>query len=614
MLLINQTKIYSQKFLSLLVLYFFLVFPLLYSRSLEDTFEFPKQYVLILLSCVGVFSLAVCKNRWRFSLSVPFLTLTVFVVYALFSPIWASSPVLASRAGIVLLFQFLLAFLFIQVQTPLLRAKCRLAVIISVTAMALLGMGQLYYSCLYDFDPVVLGIAPTLGDWRDYIQSSLGNTDFLAGILCLFFPFMVMRFLQVRRRRYLWGGVVAIWTLALVVSWSVSAIFSLFFFFMVLVIGHRSFFYKPREMSILVVIAVGAVSFWAFNHPLNPLSGGILKLAFASERWHLGGPTRAIIWENARQIFLINPLSGAGFNNFIYLFPRYISPYILRNPEFLGYAGQFTNAVHNDVYQLFTELGLVGGLIFLYLCFYRIRTGWQKRDWFIMGFFSLFLLNSQMSFPFQLIVPSTFFFLMSVWNIPSHTWKHLRISPLLRGLVIILSVVVMAFTGRELIARSLYKQVRALQDREERQFSGIPEKIRRLDSEYHLAKLEGEKEEAEHIQEQIETLIARLPTRPEQLELLGKVFNLSPHYYDASSRYADILNQHQKYEQSIEVYEYVLSSLNTNDVYWGYAMALLHKERYEEVEGILVVMSDRLFRQKDIVYFLQLQQYLHEDH
>lgn len=609
----NQVSLYSRKFISLLILFFFLVFPLIYSRSLEDSFEFPKKFALIFLTMSGIICLNICHKKWCFPSSFGFASLCFLVLLAIFSTTWAYSPLLTSKGGLFFFFQFVLACLFIQVQRPYFLEKCRFALILCISAVAFLALGQLYYSAINEYNAAILGVSPSLGDWRDYIQSTLGNTDFLAGLLCLFFPFLVIRFLKAKKNLPMLSAVLVLWSLTLFVSWSVSAFFSLLFFFLaVMIIRPGLFFQKFPRLAYLGIIPLLAVLFWSINHPLNPLQEGIFQLAFASERWYLGGVTRVIIWENALQIFRDNALYGAGFNNFIYLFPEYLSPFILRNPEYSGYAGQFTNAVHNDAFQFFTELGIAGGLLFLWLCLKKIRQGWQKQDWFIISFFSLLLLNSQMSFPMQLVVPSTLFCLLVVWGVPENRIRTFRVSPLLRIVGILLGITVLFFSGRELLARNIYKQVRALQDAEQSLVGRPAERIRNLEQKYQLAILRRDEETAAQKRKEIDHYLTLLPTRSEQLRKLGKVFTLSPYYYDASSRFADMLSQHQQYEKSVRIYENVYPVLNANDVYWGYMISLIKLNRYEEAEDIVNFMSGRIFRPKDYIFVRAAQQYLNE--
>ncbi len=608
--LIKHLPRYAHRFLSLIILYFFLFFPLIYSRTLEDAFEFPKQYVLVMLVIMGFISLIVSGRKWRFPLSVEFSSLMLLVVFALLSSGYAYSGVLALRGGMFFFFQFFLAFLFLQVQYSLFHGKCRIAIIICLSAVAALSIGQLYYSSLYDFDAVRLGVSPSFGDWRDYIQVSLGNTDFLAGFLCMFFPFLVVLFLRTARFSYSLAFCIILWTLTLIITWSVSALFSLTFFFVVLILIRPRMFLSGKKLFFLLGVAGAALSFWAFNHQLNPLPGGIIEQAFASERWHLGGPTRVIIWENALQIFRGHMFLGTGFNNFIYLFPAYVSPFIIRNPQFSGYIGQFTNAVHNDAFEFFTQLGLPGGLLFLLICLRMIRWGWIRQNWVIISFFSLFLLNGQMSFPFRLVVPSTFFCLLVALRASQSACKEMKVSFVLKSTGLLICLLVFFLTGRELIARTVYKQARGLQYAEQHEFIGVADRIRQLDSSYQIARLEQKDEEAESIRREMVLLIEKLPTRNQQLEKLKKAFYYSPYYYDASSRYADMLMQHEQYEKASQVYEYVLPVLNANDVYWGYMMSLIYQKRYEEALSILSLMRGRIFRHKDYVYFRLAGEYL----
>ena len=54
-----------------------------------------------------------------------------------------------------------------------------------------------------------------------------------------------------------------------------------------------------------------------------------------------------------------HPWLGIGAGNFTYGYTATLSPYVLSRPDLAVYAGQFTNAAHNEPLQAWVETGIV---------------------------------------------------------------------------------------------------------------------------------------------------------------------------------------------------------------------------------------------------------------
>lgn len=225
-----------------------------------------------------------------------------------------------------------------------------------------------------------------LPDWRGYLWAGLGNTNHIADYLALLFPMITMQYLLARGK---WREIATLATLAvsyaaLIACYSVGSNGGLILAALVLgalLIVHASRdFWQKRvlRITVLAVLFAGVTAFYVLPHRLNPHlwilhndqgeevgRGGIFHQAFDSSRWREGWPTRVAIWLTSVEIVRGHPLLGVGAGNFTYAYTKTLSPHVLRHPDLAPYAGQFTNAAHNEPLQAWVETGVVGLLLLL---------------------------------------------------------------------------------------------------------------------------------------------------------------------------------------------------------------------------------------------------------
>lgn len=81
---------------------------------------------------------------------------------------------------------------------------------------------------------------------------------------------------------------------------------------------------------------------------------------------------RLVNYRNSLELIKKNPLAGVGYGAFWKGFREYMNHPKL-NPN--SYEYNYMYRLHNDLYQIFVELGLVGGFVFLAFGYYSIKSG-----------------------------------------------------------------------------------------------------------------------------------------------------------------------------------------------------------------------------------------------
>jgi len=214
-----------------------------------------------------------------------------------------------------------------------------------------------------------------LSDWRGRLWAGLGNTNHIADYLALLFPLVFVQYLTARGK---WREVLTLVTLAatsaaLIACYSVGSNAGLILagaaLATLLIAGESGEFWRKRALRLVVLFALfgATTAFYVLPSGLNPHPGGIFHQAFESERWQAGWPTRVAIWLTSFEMIHRHPLLGIGAGNFTYGYTATLSPRVLASPKLAPYAGQYTNAAHNEPIQAWVETGVAGLALLLLL-------------------------------------------------------------------------------------------------------------------------------------------------------------------------------------------------------------------------------------------------------
>lgn len=593
MLLKGVNHFFRKKFHELILLFCLFYLPLCHSISFNTAFEAPKQFIVAALAVLLTGFNLLTGHKWKFPNHRIFFGILALFGLSVMSRVWAAAPMLCNSKLLLLGSQILLGFNLYQFLNPRLQKKAEIVLLSSMTCLAIYAVFQLFNQDLF-------AVRRSLGDWRDFIMASMGNTDYVAGSLCLFFPYLVYRFLDNKKINIPLLIITGIWASALLICWSVSAVISILCAFGCLAACKPYLLKKWKQITLLLVVSAAVIVFFNLPADPNPLKPGIFKKAFASQRWHLGGPTRFIIWENARDIFYDHLFLGTGSNNFIYHFTAYTPDFVKENPQYAGYRGRFTNAVHNDIMQSFCELGIAGGLLFLLLLFWAIKQNLQKKHIFRLCFFLLFILNMQMSFPHQLTFQSTLFILFLFFSISDKAYqkKGGNYNKYIMATVLLLAVLLGYTWSKELPARHLYKLVRdEVYLDEQRGYNPTPYFDNMYLSTWPL-RLQGKEAEAAERRKNLPQY-PKLGSHTRQLELLTKIDSLMPGYSDALSRLAHMSLLSGDFERAKDVYGRLLQYLNIYDTHLRYVYVCIETEDYDRaIEGLRRMSRRDLSRQE----------------
>ncbi|MDI6783957.1 MAG: O-antigen ligase family protein, partial [bacterium] len=294
--------------------------------------------------------------------------LLIYLLLNALSLIYATSIPLALKETGKWFFLILFYFAVINV----IRKEKQLRLVINTLLFA--GFITALWTILQDYHISLFKVLPRLPDWRGSLVAGLGNSDYVAGFLVSIFPLGFVQYAIATETRYKIFLLIALSLIyaALIIAFSVGANTGLILG-MILVLGlmirYRPECFRENKMKWLglFVCFVIITAFYVLPIPFNGRGQSIFSQAFASNRWKEGGNTRLVIWANTWELIKSQPILGTGSGNFTYRYLDYISPKVIENPKMRLYAGEYTNAAHNEFLHTWSELGILGVILLLFL-------------------------------------------------------------------------------------------------------------------------------------------------------------------------------------------------------------------------------------------------------
>jgi len=318
-------------------------------------------------------------------LNIPVLS---FIIICILSLIWSNSPFVSLKELPLFLPGPLLYFMIVNN----IHNEKQINRIISATLIigGLFGIYGIFQYNGIDF-------AFWIGNYgRGKVFGLFGNAGYFSEYLILTLPIAVSLFLVTKNKiikLLLLVGILAMGsTIALTftrtpyLALGVSFIFMGFFFF---ASRGKSFFKENKKIFIVILIAVILiVSLFVIPTPLSEKGTVISKIKERASVTQLVSEfstgRRMAIWKYSTLIIKDYPWLGSGIGTFKYNSLRYQAKFLDQGENRSLYPYGIAEKVHNEYLQIWTELGIIGLLVFIWLVFtyfnYGLKTLKRSKD------------------------------------------------------------------------------------------------------------------------------------------------------------------------------------------------------------------------------------------
>lgn len=364
---------YMLVIISLLSIMVFLS-PLLYISSLHNPSALPRSAMLALVSglMLSVFSLFTLRYKLQLVLTHQLSYLILFVLWCSLSLVWSVHNA-SSYNQLMQLWPLLLVFVFAsQIRERLKGSGLMIIAVMSVMAAFMAAITGLWQNWGFS----VFGL-------RYY--NFMGSTFYLSNHAVLYFdlvfPVSLALIIVVPDKKLKW--LLALMSASILGylleshsrgSWlALVGILLVSLLAVVFSRGIRLFIAEKCKHSwkmLLLVFVMGGAIFIAPGQVDKKWQEKTQVSAVVE-----GGATvRLVSYRNALNLFLDNPVKGVGYGAFWKGFREYANtPQV--NPHFDE--NKTLYRLHSDIYQIFIETGLVGGLLILGFLFYSLKSAFR---------------------------------------------------------------------------------------------------------------------------------------------------------------------------------------------------------------------------------------------
>ena len=337
-----------------------------------------------------------------FELSQSQFYLILFFIFASVSFIWADDATLFLGKWYLYVFGFLSFYLAMKVELSSNNyINIALALAFISAAVSILGVFQY----LFEFP------SQTLLPYDNIPASTFGNKNAANQMLVLTFPAIVFLLVsKINRYQFIFAVMALFATLFYVyyattksvwIALSVEVLLMAIYF----MVNKKYFIVKPPAFFKLTVFSMVLAIFLSLDFASDRSTFGADSkvdsvLTTLSDRYQGSDSPRKRIWKSAFEIANKSPVFGHGLGNFAYELSVEGSKFRLKK-------------VHNDLLEMYVELGLVGVLLFSFFSFYFIKD-WilinknnTKKDSTLFNFLMIALvgsfINMMFSWPFQTV-------------------------------------------------------------------------------------------------------------------------------------------------------------------------------------------------------------------
>jgi O-antigen ligase len=374
----------------------FFITPSAYWNYLYDNSDYPKNFIFYFLSCILFFYIAgwkrdISKNlineksdadsfgeknladkelkNSNHKISILFIMVVLlFLLWMLVTVFFAINPRLATGQFLEFAARisiFLFIFLYYQKFSLL---KLSIWASWGITLVSLLGILQYF------------GMAPDIIKQLAAPAATFVNKNYAAHYLGLIFPFTLISFFLLKKTFHIILSGISVWAVLTYIVYTQTrglwVALSGAFLYIIIVLY---LFYKKRLKEKRKNIISGIISRFSLKKKVLSIvilmaiimafiPGKIHKKSFISRLQSISKPqgdsskNRLAVWQNSLEIIKDHPIMGVGPRGFQLIYPAYNNRKIV-TPEFT-LDSQHREA-HNDYLQFISEMGILGGLLFL---------------------------------------------------------------------------------------------------------------------------------------------------------------------------------------------------------------------------------------------------------
>ncbi len=344
---------------------FFLLLPIIYTHQVFETASIPRHILVAGVACLLllIYSIRFFLDKIELNYSFLHISFLVFLCWALLSTLW-SVDIKSSITELTQLFvYFIIAFFASQLKNKQIK-HIFLAIYIGASIAAVIGILQ-----AFNFNPLDLKMSTPLA-------STFNNKNHASVFFDLVIPLALISMLTSESYKKHIASVA--YTLAVTfillarTKGSLLGFFIFTLFFLILIYKNKSIrtqlFQKKKIIQYLLLSFIIPISIYTLTtfdfidtHTPKQWNADLTKESTS---------IRLSWYKNAYAMLEDNPLTGVGYGAFRKGFAPYASnPNIVKSLT----EDQAVAQLHNDPYQNFMELGLVGGaliiLIFSYIVF-----------------------------------------------------------------------------------------------------------------------------------------------------------------------------------------------------------------------------------------------------
>ena len=355
----KQSLINPLSIISMLILVMAAGAPWMTSLVFVDMVDYKAYLVsaFLLLSMIIYWKFNI--NSIKLVINNTQLYLLIFFVLSTLSILWADNQQLFFGKWFLYLFGFISFYLAFKIKNTS-KNHIKLATVIAIASAIVSTIGIFQYL----FDLPSNSILP----YENIPASTFGNKNAANQMLALTFPLAIFLMISKINRYQVfiasWALVSAIVyvyyaeTKAVWIALLIEALLFVIYYFYI----RRSIIFNFHKVVFLLgfILLFSSLDYINNKHTSDNGSKTGFVISTLQDRYDSDSSPRKVIWKSAFNIANQSPLIGTGLGSFIHVLSR---------------EGGFASLkrVHNDILEMYVELGIVGVSIFTLFCFYLFK-------------------------------------------------------------------------------------------------------------------------------------------------------------------------------------------------------------------------------------------------